>query len=42
MATAIDVITFEGELIADITAFVRPDIFARFGLPEELACAVRH
>ncbi len=42
VATAIDVITFDGELIADITAFVRPDIFARFGLPEELACAVRH
>ena len=41
VATAIDVITFDGELIADITAFVRPDIFARFGLPEELACAVR-
>jgi RNA polymerase sigma-70 factor (ECF subfamily) len=42
VATAIDVITFDGELIAAITAFVRPDIFARFGLPEELACAVRH
>ena len=41
LATAIDVITFDGELIADITAFVRPDIFARFGLPEEFACAVR-
>ena len=32
----------DGELIADITAFVRPDIFVRFGLPHELACAVRH
>ena len=42
VATAIDVITFDGELIADVTAFVRPDVFARFGLPEELACAVRH
>jgi RNA polymerase sigma-70 factor (ECF subfamily) len=41
VAAAIDVITFDGELIADITAFIRPDVFARFGLPEELACAVR-
>ena len=40
MAAAIDVITFDGELIADITAFVTRDVFAPFGLPDELACAV--
>ena len=40
VATAIDVITFDGELIADITAFVTRDVFAPFGLPDELACAV--
>ena len=41
VASAIDVITLEGALIADITAFITPDAFARFGLPAELACAVR-
>ena len=34
---AIDVITLEGVLIKDITAFVTPQIFPRFGLPPELA-----
>ncbi len=38
-ASAIDVLTLDGALIAEITAFVTPDAFARFGLPEELACA---
>jgi RNA polymerase sigma-70 factor, ECF subfamily len=35
-ATAIDVFTFEGDAIKQITAFVNPEIFARFGLPAEL------
>jgi RNA polymerase sigma-70 factor (ECF subfamily) len=39
-ATALDVLTFDGESIAEITAFITPDCFARFGLPDELACAV--
>jgi RNA polymerase sigma-70 factor (ECF subfamily) len=37
LASAIDVFTFEGPLISEITAFVTPEIFARFGLPAELA-----
>jgi RNA polymerase sigma-70 factor, ECF subfamily len=36
-ATAIDVYTLEGAAIKEITAFVTPDIFPRFGLPPELA-----
>jgi RNA polymerase sigma-70 factor (ECF subfamily) len=36
-ATAIDVITIEGSLIKDITAFVLPELFPLFGLPAELA-----
>ena len=36
-ATAIDVITFEGPLIKEITAFITPEIFASFDLPPELA-----
>jgi RNA polymerase sigma-70 factor, ECF subfamily len=39
-AAALDVLTFDGTLIAEITAFVTPEAFARFGLPDELACAV--
>ena len=35
-ATAIDVLTLEGERISEITAFVTPDIFPLFGLPSEL------
>ena len=35
-AAALDVITFEGDLITEITAFVTPEIFPRFGLPAEL------
>ena len=37
MPAAIDVLTFEGALIKEITAFVVPGIFPRFGLPPELA-----
>jgi RNA polymerase sigma-70 factor, ECF subfamily len=36
-AAALDVLTFDGEQIKDITAFVTPEIFSRFGLPAELA-----
>ena len=39
--TAIDVLTFDGPLIVEITAFLAPDAFPGFGLPRELACAVR-
>jgi RNA polymerase sigma-70 factor (ECF subfamily) len=35
-ATAIDVLTFEGARIKEITAFVSPEAFPRFGLPPEL------
>ena len=35
-ASAIDVLTFEGERIKEITAFVLPGLFARFGLPPVL------
>jgi RNA polymerase sigma-70 factor, ECF subfamily len=37
---ALDVISFEGERIKAITAFIRPELFPHFGLPSELACAV--
>ena len=37
LAGAIDVLTFEGSQIKEITAFVTPEIFERFGLPAELA-----
>ena len=36
-ASAIDVLTFDGARIAEITAFVTPEIFPRFGLPSLLA-----
>ena len=36
-ASAIDVITFDGHLIREVTAFVSPAIFPRFGLPTVLA-----
>ena len=36
-ASAIDVLTFEGALIKEITAFVPPELFPRFGL----ACRAR-
>jgi RNA polymerase sigma-70 factor, ECF subfamily len=35
-AAALDVLTFEGSTIKDITGFVVPDVFSRFGLPAEL------
>jgi RNA polymerase sigma-70 factor, ECF subfamily len=35
-AAAIDVLTIEGGLIKEITAFIVPEAFARFGLPAEL------
>ena len=35
-ASAIDVFTLEGALIKEITAFVTPEIFPRFGLPAML------
>jgi RNA polymerase sigma-70 factor, ECF subfamily len=35
--SAIDVFTFEGDTIKEITAFVDPGMFARFGLPQALA-----
>jgi RNA polymerase sigma-70 factor (ECF subfamily) len=37
LATALDVISFEGARIKEITAFVMPEIFPRFGLGPELA-----
>jgi RNA polymerase sigma-70 factor (ECF subfamily) len=36
-ATSIDVLTFEGDKIKEMTAFVRPQVFASFGLPPVLA-----
>jgi RNA polymerase sigma-70 factor, ECF subfamily len=35
-AAAIDVLTFDGERIKDITAFLLPQLFAAFDLPEQL------
>jgi RNA polymerase sigma-70 factor (ECF subfamily) len=40
-ALAIDVLDFDGESVSAITAFITPSVFAPFGLPEELACAIR-
>ena len=36
IAEAVTVLTIADALIADITAFRRPDLFAHFGLPEQL------
>jgi RNA polymerase sigma-70 factor (ECF subfamily) len=36
LPAAIDVFTFEGPLIKEVTAFVLPQLFPRFGLPPEL------
>jgi RNA polymerase sigma-70 factor (ECF subfamily) len=36
VAHAIDVLTLRGDRIAEITAFMDPEAFARFGLPETL------
>jgi RNA polymerase sigma-70 factor, ECF subfamily len=38
---AIDVYALDGGLISQITGFVAPELFPQFGLPAELACAVR-
>jgi RNA polymerase sigma-70 factor, ECF subfamily len=40
LPAAIDVISFDGALISEITAFITPKAFPRFGLPAELACVV--
>jgi len=37
VAAAIDVLTLEGALIREMTAFVAPEMFPRFNLPQELA-----
>jgi RNA polymerase sigma-70 factor, ECF subfamily len=37
VAAAIDVLTFDGASIADITGFVTPRLFSSWGLPNELA-----
>jgi RNA polymerase sigma-70 factor (ECF subfamily) len=36
-AHGINVLTLDGDRIAEITLFRDPEAFARFGLPEELA-----
>jgi RNA polymerase sigma-70 factor (ECF subfamily) len=36
LPTALEVLTLEGAQVKDITAFVFPELFARFGLPAEL------
>jgi RNA polymerase sigma-70 factor (ECF subfamily) len=36
VAHAIDVLTLDGDRIAEITAFMNPEAFAGFGLPDEL------
>jgi RNA polymerase sigma-70 factor (ECF subfamily) len=33
---ALDVLTLRGDLIADVTAFRTPSVFARFGLPDQI------
>jgi RNA polymerase sigma-70 factor, ECF subfamily len=35
-AAVVDVLTLRGDRIAEVTAFVRPRLFARFGLPNQL------
>jgi RNA polymerase sigma-70 factor (ECF subfamily) len=36
-ASVLDVLTLRGDRIAEITAFINPRLFARFGLPDRLA-----
>ena len=36
LPTVLQVLTFRGERIAEITGFVTPEVFATFGLPAEL------
>jgi RNA polymerase sigma-70 factor (ECF subfamily) len=35
-AAVLDVLTLRGDRIADVTGFVNPALFARFGLPESV------
>jgi RNA polymerase sigma-70 factor (ECF subfamily) len=37
VAEALEVLTLEGEQVKEMTAFMAPELFARFGLPGELA-----
>ena len=37
LAIALDVLTLRDTRVADVTAFRTPDLFPRFGLPDELA-----
>ena len=41
LAHGITVLTFQGEEIEEITAFLTPEAFARFGLPSELSYNAR-
>jgi RNA polymerase sigma-70 factor, ECF subfamily len=41
VAAVLDVLTLDGGRIAAVTAFVTPDVFRRFGLPEELPPSFR-
>jgi RNA polymerase sigma-70 factor (ECF subfamily) len=36
VATVLDVLTMRGDRIREVTSFITPEIFARFGLPAEL------
>jgi hypothetical protein len=36
-AHAIDVLTLDGDRIAEVNVFMDPEAFTRFGLPDELA-----
>jgi RNA polymerase sigma-70 factor (ECF subfamily) len=36
-ASALDVLTLDGSLIKEITAFINPELFPAFGLPAELS-----
>jgi hypothetical protein len=37
VASAVDVLTLRGAQVETITAFVSPEVFRSFGLPDELA-----
>jgi RNA polymerase sigma-70 factor, ECF subfamily len=37
VAEALEVLTLEGSLVKDMTAFMMPELFPQFGLPEEIA-----
>ena len=36
VATVLDVLTLRGDRIREVTSFITPEVFARFGLPAEL------